>query len=97
MNKDIAKKYQDIKKNIEQLSAQLAEITEMANDQLHEYGEDAIDEVILNVDKAVDLAKQKTKAAKDLVSENPWTTVAVASLAVITLGCLFSHSKCKQK
>lgn len=86
MNKDIVRKYEDIKEGVESLSSQLGEITTMANRELREYGEEAMDEVSTNVKKAVTLTK-----------ENPWTTVAVVSLAALAIGLLVSKGHSERK
>lgn len=86
MNKEIARKYEDIKDGVESLSNQLSEITSMANQELREYSEEAMDEVSTNVKKAVDATK-----------ENPWTVVAVVSITAFIVGLLVGHAKSQKK
>lgn len=86
MSKELTKKYEDIKEGVESLTKQLADITSMANNEIREYGEDAMDEVSTNVKKAVEVTK-----------ENPWTAVAVVSLAALAIGVLVGVTRSDRK
>ncbi len=97
MNKEMGKKYEEIKKSVEQLRQQLAEMASDASEDLQEVGEGIMQEVAPRVGKAIDAAKQKTKEVDEFVSENPWATIAVVSLAALALGYVVSQAKAKQK
>ncbi len=97
MNKEMGKKYEEIKKSVEQLRQQLAEMASDASDDLQEVGEGIMQEVAPRVGKVIDAAKQKTKEVDEFVSENPWATIAVVSLAALALGYVVSQAKVKQK
>lgn len=86
MNKELVRKYEDIKDGVQDLTAQLSDIASAANDEIRAYGEDAMDEVSTNVKRAVQVTK-----------ENPWTTVAVVSLAALAIGALIGHSRSSRK
>ncbi len=82
MSKEITKRYEDIKEGVQQLTNQLGEISSMANKEMREYGEDAMDEVSTQVKKAVEVTK-----------ENPWIAVAVLSVVALVVGLLFGKSR----
>lgn len=79
-------KVEDIKEGVQNLGSQISDIASLANKELSAYGEDAMDEVSTNVKKAVVVAK-----------ENPWTTVAVVSLAALAIGALIGYSRSNRR
>lgn len=86
MNTEIVKKYEDIKEGVQELTAQLSDITSLANKELRAYGEDAMDEVSTNMKRAVAVTK-----------ENPWTTVLVVSLTALVVGLLVGQTRSDRK